>query len=379
MVAAAAGAQMSDGMRGPLEACFQLQRPGFNLDVDLTLPGQGVSALFGPSGCGKTTLLRCIAGLERVPGARLVVDGEVWQDATTWRAPHQRDIGYVFQDTRLFDHLTVQGNLQFGLRRAGVRSADGLDAAVDLLGLAPLLARYPLHLSGGERQRVAIGRALALRPRLLLMDEPLSALDAGRRREVLPYLERLRDELAMPLVYVSHAGDEVARLADHLVVMAAGQVLASGPLAETLARLDLPIRLADDAAVLLQATVGERDAHWQLSRLDLPGAVLWTRDPGLALGRRVRVSVQARDVGLSLAPLVGSSVGNQWPVTVLELGADSHPGLLLVQVRLGHGAAPDSPMLLARLTRRSAHGLGLAPGLQLWAQVKTVALLEPGR
>ncbi len=375
MVASAAAA----GMTVAIEARFQLARPGFRLDVDLQLPGEGVSAVFGPSGCGKTTLLRCLAGLERVPGGRLVVGGEVWQSDSVWRAPHQRDIGMVFQDARLFAHLTVEGNLRYGLRRAGATVAQGLDAVIELLGLAPLLARYPLFLSGGERQRVAIGRALALRPRLLLMDEPLSALDAARRREVLPYLERLRAELAMPMVYVSHAGDEVARLADHLVVMDAGQVLASGPLQATLARMDLPITLADDAAVVLQARVGERDAHWQLSRLDLPGATLWTRDPGLPLDSAVRVSVMARDVGLSLAPLVGSSVGNQWPVTVRALGEDSHPGLVLVQVQLGHGAAPDSPLLLARLTRRSAWGLGLAPGVQLWAQVKTVALLEPGR
>jgi molybdate transport system ATP-binding protein len=372
-------------MSSALEARFQWARPGFTLDVDLTLPGQGVSALFGPSGCGKTTLLRCIAGLERVPGGRLVVGGEVWQDDSTWRPPHQRNVGMVFQDARLFAHLNVQDNLRYGQRRARVPAGQGLDAAIELLALAPLLHRFPAYLSGGERQRVAIGRALALRPQLLLMDEPLSALDEARRREVLPYLEKLRSELAMPMVYVSHAGDEVGRLADHLVVMAVGQVLASGPLADTLARLDLAIRLADDAAVVLQATVGERDAHWQLSRLDLPGATLWTRDPGLALGSAVRVSVQARDVGLSLAPLVGSSVGNQWPVTVRELGEDSHPGLLLVQVQLGHtghtghGEASDSPLLLARLTRRSAFGLGLAPGVQLWAQVKTVALLEAGR
>lgn len=367
-------------MNGRIEVRFRLARPGFTLDVDLDLPGQGVSALFGPSGCGKTTLLRCIAGLERVAGARLVVGGEVWQDEATWRAPHQRNIGMVFQDTRLFAHLSVYDNLRYGQRRVGVQAAQGLDAVIELLGLAPLLARYPAHLSGGERQRVAIGRALALRPGVLLMDEPLSALDGARRREVLPYLERLRAELAMPMVYVSHAGDEVARLADHLVVMEAGQVLASGPLAPTLARLDLPIRLADDAAVVLQAQVGERDEHWQLSRLDLPGAALWTREVGLPLGSTVRVSVQARDVGLSLAPLVGSSVGNQWPVTVRELGEDSHPGLVLAQVQLGHGeAALGSPLLLARLTRRSAHGLGLAPGMPLWAQVKTVALLEPGR
>ena len=213
-----------------IQARFRLERAGFTLDVDLDLPARGVTALFGHSGSGKTTLLRCIAGLERAPGGRLVVNGDVWQDGHQLRPTHQRPLGYVFQEASLFDHLSVMNNLRYGLRRVGGASARGLDQAVELLGIAHLLDRKPARLSGGERSRVGIARALAVGPKLLLMDEPLAALDLARKQEILPYLERLHRELDIPVVYVSHAPDEVARLADHIVAMDAGRALASATL-----------------------------------------------------------------------------------------------------------------------------------------------------
>jgi molybdate transport system ATP-binding protein len=222
-----------------IEARFRIDWPGFVLDVDLSLPGRGVTALFGHSGSGKTTLLRCIAGLERAPLGRLAVDGEVWQDASQWLPPHKRPIGYVFQEASLFAHLTVMGNLHYGLKRLRCAPRISLDQAIELLGIGHLLDRKPDTLSGGERQRVGIARALAVSPRLLLMDEPLAALDLKRKQEILPYLERLHDELEIPVLYVSHSPDEVTRLADHLVAMEGGRVVAYGPLADTLARLDL--------------------------------------------------------------------------------------------------------------------------------------------
>ena len=197
-----------------IDARFRLDWPGFSLNVDLTLPGRGVTALFGHSGSGKTTLLRCIAGLERAPQGRLAVDGEVWQDAGCWLPPHKRPIGYVFQEASLFAHLTVLGNLRYGLKHISGAQRVSLDHAIELLGIAHLLDRKPDLLSGGERQRVGIARALAVSPRLLLMDEPLAALDLKRKQEILPYLERLHDELSIPVLYVSHSTDEVARLAD---------------------------------------------------------------------------------------------------------------------------------------------------------------------
>ena len=363
-----------------IEARLRLPRPGFTLDVDLTLPARGVTALFGPSGCGKTTVLRALAGLTRAQG-RVALGDEVWQDdATRCFVPtHQRALGYVIQEAALFPHLDVQRNLAYGRARTnGAGREVDLDRVVELLGIAPLMARRPATLSGGERQRVAIARALATRPRLLLMDEPLAALDARRKAEVLPYLDRLQAELDIPIVYVSHAVDEVARLADHLVLMDAGRVLAAGPLTEMLARLDLPLALGDDAGVVLAARVGERDAQWHMARLDVGAAAhgdvdchLWARDPGLPLGQAVRVRVLARDVSLTRTPQTGTSINNQLAGTVEALADDaSHPALTLVRVRVGSAA------VIASLTRRSAHALELRPGLPIWAQVKSVALME---
>ncbi|MDP3617733.1 MAG: molybdenum ABC transporter ATP-binding protein, partial [Rhodoferax sp.] len=279
-------------MRG-IQARFHLNWPGFTLDVDLDLPARGVTALFGHSGSGKTTLLRCIAGLERAPQGRLAIDGDIWQDEGHWRPTHKRPLGYVFQEASLFPHLTVMGNLRYGLRRTSGARQVSLEQAIELLGIGPLLERKPDRLSGGERQRVGMARALALSPRLLLMDEPLAALDHQRKQEILPYLERLHCELDIPVIYVSHAQDEVARLADHIVVMDAGRAIAAGPLTETLARLDLPIRLGEDAGVVLDAVVAERDASWHLARVEFPGGSLWVRDSGHACGQPVRMRILA--------------------------------------------------------------------------------------
>lgn len=352
-----------------IDARFRLDWPGFSLDVDIAVPSRGVTALFGHSGSGKTTLLRCIAGLERAAPGRLAVDGEVWQDDTCWMPPHQRPIGYVFQEASLFAHLTVMGNLRYGLKRISGTQRVSLDHAIELLGIGHLLDRKPDLLSGGERQRVGIARALAVSPRLLLMDEPLAALDLKRKQEILPYLERLHDELSIPVFYVSHSPDEVARLADYLVAMEGGRVVAAGPLADTLARLDLPFRLGEDAGAVLDATVSEVDKDWHLVRVDFAGGSLWARDQGLSVGRRVRVRVLARDVSLAEHPGT-SSIQNVLRGSVDSLGDDEHPGLALVRVRIG------TSILLARLTKRAAASLGVKPGLELWVQVKSVALME---
>jgi molybdate transport system ATP-binding protein len=354
-----------------IEASLQLPREGFALDVALQLPGQGVSALFGPSGCGKTTVLRALAGLERAAG-RVALDGELWQDDArgVFVPTHRRAIGYVIQEAALFPHLDVRGNLAYAQRRAGTARV-ALDPLVELLGIGALMARKPGTLSGGERQRVAIARALAAGPRLLLMDEPLAALDAARKAEVLPYLERLHRELALPIVYVSHAIDEVARLAHTLVLLEQGRVAASGPVGEVLSRLDLPTARGEGAGVVLDAVLAERDAPWQLVRLQVdPQFSVWARDPGFEVGRALRLRLLARDVSLTRAPQTGTSIGNQLRGTVEAIADDEHPALALVRVRVG--ASP----VVARLTRRSAHALGLQAGMPVWAQVKTVALME---
>ena len=355
-----------------LDIRLQLSFQRFALDVDLTLPGRGVTGLFGHSGSGKTSCLRAIAGLERGACGRIEINGEVWQDddAGIFLPTHRRALGYVFQDAALFPHLSVGDNLNYGQKRiASTERQVRQDAIVELLGIAPLLERKPDKLSGGEKSRVAMARALLTSPRLLLMDEPLAALDHDRKAEILPYLERLHDELEIPVLYVSHAPDEVARLADHLVVLQAGQVLASGPLGETLARIDLPIRLGEDAGVVIDAHIAERDADWHLARVEFAGGSLWVRDSGHALGQPVRVRILARDISIARKKVEHTSIQNILPARITALGNDTHPALALV--RMDVGAAP----LIARLTKRSAAQLDLREGMAVWAQIKAVALI----
>lgn len=347
-------------------ARITLARPGFVLDVDLRLPGRGVTVLFGPSGCGKTTLLRCLAGLEPRARGRLVFAGEVWQDGKRFLPTHRRALGYVFQEANLFPHLSVRRNLEYGRRRRGGTRA--LAPLIELLGIGHLLERNPEGLSGGERQRVAIARALAASPRLLLMDEPLAALDVARRKEILPYLERLHDELDIPMIYVTHAPEELARLADHVVLLEAGQVRASGALTELAARSDLLLSFGEEAGAVVEGRVEAVEHAWHLARVGFAGGALWVRDDGLAPGRRVRLRVLARDVSLALAPGV-SSIQNVLSGRIETMAEDSHPALLVARVRVGETS------LLARLTRRAAAELGLAAGREVWVQVKSAALL----
>lgn len=357
-----------------IDARLQLAYPGFSLDVDLHLPGRGVTALYGQSGSGKTTCLRCIAGLERAEQAFVRINDEVWQDSDKgiFLPPHKRALGYVFQEASLFPHLSVLANLQFGLKRiAKSQRRVDMAQATELLGIGHLLERHPQHLSGGERQRIGIARALLTSPKLLLMDEPLAALDSQRKSEILPYLQRLHDELDIPVLYVSHAQDEVARLADHLVLLSDGKALASGPIGETLARLDLPLAMGDDAGVVIEGQVSAYDADYQLLTLQLPETLLSIRvtHAPLAVGQALRCKVQARDISLMLQNTEHSSILNRLPVTVVtEQPADNAAHVL---IRLDAGGTP----LLARITRYSRDQLGVRPGQQLWAQIKAVAVL----
>nr|WP_295775024.1 molybdenum ABC transporter ATP-binding protein [Rhodoferax sp.] len=352
---------------------LQLVRPSFTLDVDLDLPGDGITVLFGVSGSGKTSLLRSVAGLERTPGAVISIAGETWQDdaAGIYLPTWQRPLGYVFQEASLFEHLNVRKNLQFGLKRSHTPSdAAALNAAIDLLGIDGLLDRSTGQLSGGERQRVAIARALATQPRLLLLDEPLASLDQARRQDILPWLERLRDELKIPMLYVTHASDEVARLADTLVVLDAGQVKACGPAADVLAATDGAAVLGDDAGALLDATVAGRDTRWQLMQLAFNGGSLWLRDTGHAVGRKVRVRLLARDVSVATQEPQQTSIQNLLPCAVQSIQPDAHPSQVLVRMLCGES------VVLARVTARAADALRLAPGMAVWAQIKAVVLVE---
>jgi len=357
-----------------IAATLKLQRAGFALDVELRLPSQGISALFGPSGCGKTSSLRALAGLERTAG-RVQFGTQCWQDdaAGVFVPTHRRPIGYVIQEAALLPHLDVQGNLDYAQRRVPPSERRiVLEQAVELLGIGALMGRRTPTLSGGERQRVAIARALASSPQLMLMDEPLAALDGARKAEILPYLERLHRELAMPIVYVTHALDEVARLADHLVLLEAGRVRAAGPLLELMARSDLPLGGLDERGVVIEARLMQHDAAYGLSRIGFAGGELWLGQAALPVGERVRARVLARDVSVARHIPRETSLLNVLPVRLLAIEQDHSTATLRLCV--GHGAPTGAP-LLARITRKSCDTLALRSGEALYAQIKGVALM----
>jgi len=352
---------------------LSLARPDFELAVDLTLPAHGISVLFGASGSGKTSLLRCVAGLERAGNSLVRINGEVWQDdqaglfLPTWRRP----LGYVFQEASLFEHLDVQGNLHYGLRRNQSAAATGaLQDAIELLGIGSLLRRRSHQLSGGERQRVAIARALATSPRLLLLDEPLTALDYSRRQDILPWLEKMRDELKIPMLYVTHSADEAARLADQLVVLERGQIKAAGAVAEVLSASASPLAHGEDAGALLEGQISQRDPQWHLACVRFAGGSLWLRDSGVPLGKKVRLRVMARDVSIATEEPTRTSIQNHLPCVIESVSADNHPSQALLRLRCAES------ILLARVTWRAVDALGLHAGQSAWAQVKSVALVE---
>ncbi len=336
----------------------------FSVDANIKADA-GVTALFGPSGAGKTTLVNMLAGLLRPDRGHIIVQGEILFDREQGIdvPPEARRIGYVFQESRLFPHMSVAANLDYGRRQDAVN----FDAVVDLLALGPLLKRRPNSLSGGERQRVAIGRALLAAPRLLLMDEPLVNLDAPRRSEILPFIEDLRREFALSIVYVSHNMDEIIRLADQLVVMAEGTVVANGPVAEITSRLDLrPLTGRWDAGSVIDTVVAEQDERDFLTRLSFKGGNLWLPRLDLAIGTSLRIQVRARDVSIALIPPADISILNVFAGEVIEVGEDDGPQ---VDVLLDIGAP-----LWARITKRSQRELNIAPGRMVHAMIKAMAV-----
>ncbi len=342
-----------------------------HLDANFSVPASGVTALFGRSGSGKTSILRAIAGLMQVEQGLVRINGDTWQEYHHFLPAHQRPIGYVFQEASLFPHLSVRKNLDYGRKLVPKlqRKVD-FDNAVEILGIGPLLHRATHTLSGGERQRVAIARALLTSPRLLLMDEPLSALDHAAKQAILPYLESLHDQFAIPSIYVSHDPNEVARLADQLVLLEEGKVVAQGAAPDLLTRLDLPLANFDDATSILEGHVSAHDTSYHLTWIGMHGGRVAVTREDLPVGKRARVEIQARDVSLALKPHSDTSIINILPVKVI----DTHeicPSQIMVRVAL-----EDGQTLLARITRRSAVALGIHEGKGMFAQVKSVSLLS---
>jgi len=353
-----------------IEARFRIDRGDFTLDAELSVPAQGITSLLGPSGCGKTTLLRAIAGLEPCCDGFLKIGDMIWQDGKQFVPPHQRSLGYVFQEASLFAHLKVQGNLEYGLKRVPKAERKvSMSRAIELLDIGQLLDRRTDQLSGGERQRVAIARALAASPKILLLDEPLAALDLARKQEIMPYLESMHNELDIPVIYVSHSPDEVARLADHLVLIEAGRIKATGAIGDMLTRLDTSLAHGDDAEALIKAVVVEHDDTYNLTYLEFPGGRFTVAHKALPIGQPVRLRVVARDVSLTLEHQSNTSILNIFPAIIDEI---TPKGSSQVTIRLLAGGVP----ILSRVTRKSAALLDLKPGKSVYAQAKTVALLS---
>lgn len=359
-------------MTQPIIAQFQLNYGTFQLDVDLQLPSSGISVLFGHSGSGKTTLLRCIAGLQHAPHGFLEINGKVWQDSKNkvFLPTYKRALGYVFQEANLFAHLTVLGNLCYGLKRIGQNSnTEHFKQVIELLGIAHLMQRMPERLSGGERQRAAIARALVLNPEILLMDEPLASLDEKRKQEILPFLTRLHNELNIPVLYVTHSQQEVAQLADYLVLLADGKVQAAGLLSETLSRLDLPPAQGRQATSVWQVTVVEHESDYHLTRVTFAGGELSLPAIDAALGTVLRVQIYASDVSITLEVSKSTSILNVLPATIREM-VDDEGGQSMVRLQVG------GQKLLAHITCKSAQLLNLSCGMAVYVQIKSTSILN---
>lgn len=359
-----------------ISATLSGQLGAFTLDVAFDVPMRGITALFGPSGCGKTTILRCLAGLHRLSGALRVGD-ETWQDtrAGIFLAPHRRAVGYVFQEASLFSHLSVRDNLLYGARRVATGSAERpkLEDIVELLGIARLMQRSVTDLSGGERQRVAIGRAILSQPRLLLMDEPLSALDRPTREEILPYLERLHETLSVPIIYVTHDLAEVERLADTLVLLERGRVLSRGQLTAMQTDAALPLLAAPEAAAVLDGRIVAIDETYALTSFEVAGGILLAPGVRGALGTRRRLRIAASDVSFTKSRATDTTILNCLPARIVSIDGSGDAPQVSIVASLGQDGT--GARIVARITRRSMDALSLAPGVPVFAQIKGVALM----
>lgn len=355
----------------PIIASFHLKLATFELKAQLELPASGFSVIAGSSGSGKTLLMRCIAGLERPQQAYCKVKEQLWEDsAQSYRlATYQRPLGYVFQESCLFPHLTVQQNIDYGRKRIRSKLSDRLAAVIELLNLQHLLQRKPVKLSGGEKQRVAMARALAVEPALLLMDEPLAALDQAHKYEILPYLRHLQRELQLAVLYVTHSPQEMTQLADYLVLMDQGKVLASGELQTILTRLDLPLAQSQRASSVLTAEVLAYDAVFQLLQLSFSGGILCVPSIDLPKASRRRLRIYARDVSISLQPPLNAEPCNHLLAQVLEM-IESMVGYTTIRLQVG------TELLLAQVTRQTAYRLQLKLGQSVYAEIKNAAILS---
>ena len=352
---------------------FYLEKNDFTLDVDFTLPSMGITALFGTSGSGKTSLLRCIAGLDRAENGYLSLGNTLWQDNKHFVPVHKRNIATVFQDSRLFTHLSIKDNLQYGLKRNNTQAAP-LDYAdvVELLGIDSLLQKSCQALSGGQRQRVAIARALLSNPHLLLMDEPLASLDTSSKQEILPYLEQVQKHVDIPIIYVSHALDEVLQLADSMMLIDNGSISALGSINDLLTNTNLPLAHRHEACSILAGKVKAHEADFYLSHIEINSGSVSLSQIDKAVGDTVKLKIAARDVSIALSPPVNTSINNIFPVIISDIIPTDDPSKMLASLLVGE------EILLAQITLKSAESLQLKEKIKnkdvVYAQVKSVAL-----
>lgn len=352
---------------------INLPRNDFTINVNIQLPANGISVLFGHSGAGKTSILRCVAGLQQAKNSFIKIHNDVWQDdaASIYLPTWQRSLGYVFQDACLFEHMTIEKNIHYGKQRRLKNSPKKMvDDIIELLDLSLLLNRYPQQLSGGERQRVAIARALATQPKLLLLDEPMASLDQNLRQDIFPWLEKLRDELKTPMLYVTHSTEEVVRLADHIVCIEKGQVYLQGNATDILSQPNNPIMVGDNIGAVVDAMPIARDEKWQLICVSFDGGQLWLKDNGLSLHRPVRVQIFAKDISITLNEPLLTSIQNHFACIIESINTDQHPSQAIVQLKCGN------TLLLARITQRAVAQLQLTVNQQVWAQIKSAALVQ---
>lgn len=359
-------------MSGTIAVDLKGKLGNFSLDCAFNVPLTGVTALYGPSGCGKTTVLRAIAGLNHFSG-KVTIGDDCWQDENHFIPVYKRPLGYVFQEASLFPHLSVKKNLTFGMSKAEKSLSPTFDEVVEFLDISHLINRAPHNLSGGERQRVAIGRALLSHPRILLMDEPISALDKRSRDEILPFLIGLRDRLSMPIIYITHDIYEVERLADTLVLMDNGKAIACGPLEEIESNPDLPLANTREAAVNLDGIVKASDNNAGLIEVNVPGGTFVAPSEPLATGKKMRLRIAANDVSLAVTKPLKSSILNVMPARILTMREKDNFEVL---AKLALGSDGKGARFLSRLTRHSWELLQLKEGMDVYAQIKGVALIE---
>ena len=359
-------------MSGSIDIALNGMLGNFSIDCSFTAPSYGVTALYGPSGCGKTSILRAIAGLNHLNG-KVSIGTDVWQDESQFVPIHKRPLGYVFQEASLFPHLSVRKNLIFGMPKNTKDLSPSFEEVIEFLNISHLIDRAPQNLSGGERQRVAIGRALLSKPHILMMDEPLSALDKRSRDEILPFLIRLRDRLSLPIIYITHDIYEVERLADYLVLMDKGRVIAAGPLDEIQANPDLPLANTREAAVSLDGVVHSYDKEAGLLHINVAGGIFVAPSDEKAVGQKMRIRIAANDVSLATEKPLMSSILNIMPARIITARTK---GTHEVLAKLELGFEGKGVHFLSRLTHYSWQQLGLQDGMKVYAQIKGVAMIE---